>query len=437
MSLTEAHVPGELGYLMFDADEHSTPARDAYERYIDPDKKHMAIRTVKNDDGTYEQLYNGRPKKWRAKNFQVVGSEEVLASVGVEGAGTSVDEHRERESERRPQGGGVIPGSLLTKLNPLKDLDPEGRKDFAKRYRALQEFLDNPADRLKVMNDQGIQACVNFATLPGSEPEFEDDYAGLYANLNALNRYLGHEWRYNYENRIFTPPYISFADPAQALKQLEVIMAIEVPKVIQCSTGPSMFSSPFRPENDRFWSICSEAGIKLSTHLASLTRYARHGEEWNEPEVMLGDMDAFQWVFYYGDRPAMETVGAAILQGWFERFPKMQLLLSEQGTVWLPYLIRKMDHAFMMGRRGTWAKLRKRPSEYFREHCFVAPFPEENVDRVIDIVGVQPIVFGSDFPHGEGLPEPTLYLQQLKNLSDDDRFAIMRGNLARFLDQPA
>ena len=104
---------------------------------------------------------------------------------------------------------------------------------------------------------------------------------------------------------------------------------------------------------------------------------------------MLGDMDAFQWVFYYGDRPAMETVGAAILQGWFARFPKMQLLLSEQGTVWVPYMVRKLDHAFLMGRRATWGKLDERPSEYFKEHCFVAPFPEENVDRVVEVVGIE------------------------------------------------
>ena len=142
-----------------------------------------------------------------------------------------------------------------------------------------------------------------------------------------------------------------------------------------------MHTSPFRPENDRFWSICSEAGIKLATHLGSVTRYGAQGTEWNEEEVMLGDMDAFQWVFYYGDRPAMETVGAAILQGLFQRFPKMKLLLSEQGTVWLPYTLRKMDHAFLMGRRATWGKLEMRPSDYFREHCFVAPFPEENLDR--------------------------------------------------------
>jgi predicted TIM-barrel fold metal-dependent hydrolase len=421
-------APTTLTYQINDADEHSTPRGTAYEEYIDPDKKDMAIRTVKNDDGSYSRLYNGRPARFTFKNFQVVGSNELLKEFGVSDAGSSQEDLGIR---------GAVPGSLLTRLNPLKDLDADGRKDFAKRYRALQEHLDNPTDRLAVMDSQGIECAVNFATLPGTEGEFEDDFPGLYANLDALNRYLGEEWGFNYQNRLFTPPFISFADPEMALKQLELVMKIETPRVIQTSTGPSMHTSPFRPENDRFWSICNEAGIRLSTHLASLTRYAAQGEEWNEPEVMLGDMDAFQWVFYYGDRPAMETVGAAILQGWFARFPNMKLLLSEQGTVWLPYMIRKMDHAFLMGRRATWGKLTMRPSEYFREHCFVAPFPEENLDRAVEVVGPKPIVFGSDFPHGEGLPDPSAYLGQLKNLSEEDAFAVMRGNLARFLDTPA
>jgi predicted TIM-barrel fold metal-dependent hydrolase len=111
----------------------------------------------------------------------------------------------------------------------------------------------------------------------------------------------------------------------------------------------------------------------------------------------------------------------------------MKLLLSEQGTVWLPYTIRKMDHAFMMGRRATWGQLEMRPSDYFRKHCFVAPFPEENVPRVVEAVGVDPIVFGSDFPHGEGLPEPTMYLGQIATFSEADQKAIMRNNLARYL----
>jgi len=414
-------VERALPYLINDADEHSTPSLDAYERYIDPDKKDMAIRVDRRVRGVPVMTYNGRPARFTFENYQVVGSNEQLAEVGVQDLGAG-------------EGGQVIPGSLLTRLNPLKDLDADGRKEFARRYRELQPQLDNPADRLTVMDAQGIQCAVNYAALPGMEVEFEDDFDGLYANLVALNRYLGTEWGYNYEQRLFTPPFVSFADPDGALMLLDRIMELEVPKVIQTSTGPSMHTSPFRPENDRFWSICSEAGIKLCTHLATVTRYGAQGLDWNEDEVMLGDMDAFQWAFYYGDRPAMETVGAAILQGWFARFPKMQLLLSEQGTVWVPYTVRKLDHAFLMGRRATWGALDRRPSEYFRDHCFVAPFPEENVDRVVEAVGTKPIVFGSDFPHGEGLPEPELYLGQLRNFDDADTRLVMRDNLARFLD---
>ncbi|HEY7105385.1 MAG TPA: amidohydrolase family protein [Acidimicrobiia bacterium] len=418
----------KLTYLINDADEHSTPPVSAFADYIDPANRDVAITEIHREHGKHEYLWGGTPDPSPVKSngsAQVVGSRDVQARIGVDERGRSEE-----------LGEAPIPGSLLNRLNPLTSLDVEQRKEFARRYCALQPQLDNPADRLSVMDAQGIESTVNFAALPGIEVHFEDDYDALYANLNALNRYLGEVWGFNHRRRLYTPPFVSFADPEAALDQLHRIMAIEMPKVIQTSTGPSMHTSPFRPDNDRFWAICDEAGIKLATHLASVTRYGAQGLEWNEEEVILGDMDAFQWVFYYGDRPAMETVGAAILQGWFARFPNMQLLLSEQGTVWLPYALRKMDHAFLMGRKASWGKLEMRPSDYFRHHCFVAPFPEENVDRVIEAAGVDPIVFGSDFPHGEGLPDPSVYLGQLRNLSEEQSRAVMRGNLARFLDQP-
>jgi predicted TIM-barrel fold metal-dependent hydrolase len=425
-------------YLINDADEHSTPRKGAYEDYIDPDKRHMAIRSVQLPDGGWQTQFNGRPPRLTAKNFQVTFAGDTLAELGVTANGTGNTGTADQgmagsQGMGGSQGAGLVPGSLLNKLNPLKSLDAEGRKEFVQRYRDLQEQLDSPADRLAVMDAQGVECVVNYAALPGIEVEFENDYDGLYANLTSLNRYLGKEWGYNYEGRLYTPPFISFAEPEAALRQLEDILRIETPRVIQTSNGPSMHTSPFRPENHRFWSICSEAGIRLATHLASVTRYAAQGEEWSEPEVLFGDMDAFQWTLYHGDRPAMETVCAAILQSWFVRFPNMKLLLSEQGTVWAPYILRKMDHAFLMGRRGTWGTLEKRPSEYFREHCFVAPFPEENVYRVMEATGIESLVFGSDFPHGEGLPEPAMYLSQIDKLSESDQRAIMRGNLARFL----
>ena len=89
----------------------------------------------------------------------------------------------------------AIPGLAAQPAEPAaRTLDAAGRKEFAQRYRELQEQLDNPADRLAVMDAQGIECAVNYAALPGIEVEFEDDFDGLYANLIALNRYLGTEW---------------------------------------------------------------------------------------------------------------------------------------------------------------------------------------------------------------------------------------------------
>ena len=146
------------------------------------------------------------------------------------------------------------------------------------------------------------------------------------------------------------------------------------------------------------------------------TDYQKYGADWSEdPSSVFGDFDAFQWVMYWGDRPAMELTAALILQNFFGRYPNIKVSLSEMGTVWLPYTLRKMDHAFLMGRKATWSptgRLDRRPSEIFREHFVVAPFPEENVRRVVAEVGIEPIVFGSDFPHGEGLAFPHQYVSR-------------------------
>jgi predicted TIM-barrel fold metal-dependent hydrolase len=68
----------------------------------------------------------------------------------------------------------------------------------------------------------------------------------------------------------------------------------------------------------------------------------------------------------------------------------------------------------------------------------VARCPEENVQRVVAEVGIDPIVFGSDFPHGEGLADPAGYVtSQLSSFSETDQRRIMRDNLTDFLRLPA
>ena len=111
----------------------------------------------------------------------------------------------------------------------------------------------------------------------------------------------------------------------------------------------------------------------------------------------------------------------------------IMLMFAEFGTVWLPYLIRKLDHAVMLGRRPTWGKLPGRPSQVFKEHCLVAPYPEENVSRAAEVVGWDCLVFGSDFPHSEGLPDPVQYVRTIEHIGSETVRKLMRTNLEQLL----
>ena len=432
----------DLGYRINDADNHFTEPPDCFERFIDPSLADLAIRSVTGPDGRRMQLFAGQPSKFNV--HQVTFSKEELQKMLGDTSSVGTGRGSVPQGEGEPQLD-VIPGMLLNRLNPLKGLSDEERKAFVAEFRHKSEAFGNRDLRLALMDEQGIDKAVMFpAAAHDIEYEFADNIPALYANIRAFNRWMAEEVGFNAENRMFLPPYISFAEPELAVKELERVMA-DGTRMIQTKSGhahggaanPGGGRSLADPVYDRFWSMVNEAEIRLTVHLGG-TDYQKYGADWSEdPETVFGDFDAFQWMMYWGDRPAMELTAGLILHNFFGRFPRIKVLLSEQGTVWLPYTLRKMDHAFLMGRKAKWAengRLDRRPSQIFREHFVIPPFPEENVQRVVAEVGVEPIVFGSDFPHGEGLAFPSQYVAaQLSGFSEDDQQRIMRGTMEAFL----
>jgi predicted TIM-barrel fold metal-dependent hydrolase len=432
----------DLGYRINDADNHFNEPPDCFERYIDPAQAELAIRHVQGPDGHQIQLFAGRPSKFTASQvtFSKEELEKMLGDISTVGTGRGSVPQEQGEREL-----GVVPGMLLNRLNPLKGLSEEERKAFVADFRHKSEAFGNRDLRLALMDAQGIDKAMMFpAAAHDIEFEFADNIPALYANIRAFNRWMAEEVGFNAENRMFLPPYISFADPDLAVRELEQVIA-DGARMIQTKSGHAHggAENPFGgrsladPVYDRFWSMVNEAEIRLAVHLGG-TDYQKYGADWSEdPDTTFGDFDAFQWMMYWGDRPAMELTAALILHNFFGRFPRIRVLLSEMGTVWLPYTLRKADHAFMMGRKAKWAengRLGRRPSEIFREHFVVAPYPEENIQRVVAEVGLDPIVFGSDFPHGEGLAYPSQYVAaQLSSFTEEDQRRIMRDTMEDFL----
>jgi predicted TIM-barrel fold metal-dependent hydrolase len=77
------------------------------------------------------------------------------------------------------------------------------------------------------------------------------------------------------------------------------------------------------------------------------------------------------------------------------------------------------------------------PVQAFKRNAYISPFHEDGIDKLIDAIGADHVLFGSDYPHPEGLAEPRSYVDHLPpGLPEEAVAAIMGGNLARIMRVP-
>ena len=126
----------------------------------------------------------------------------------------------------------------------------------------------------------------------------------------------------------------------------------------------------------------------------------------------------------------MDTISALILHNLFGRYPDVKVLSVENGSIWVAYLLKVMDKMKGMGRRGPWlgGYVDGRPSDIFKEHVWVAPYHEEDISGLIDLIGADQVLFGSDFPHAEGLARPADFVEAISDRSEAEIRRVMRDN---------
>jgi len=103
----------------------------------------------------------------------------------------------------------------------------------------------------------------------------------------------------------------------------------------------------------------------------------------------------------------------------------------ENGSLFVPYLMAVMDKMKGMGRNGPWlgGYVSGRPSDIVKQHVFVSPYHEEDIVALAQNIGASQVLFGSDYPHPEGLAEPSDFADAIADLAVDDVRSIMRDNL--------
>jgi predicted TIM-barrel fold metal-dependent hydrolase len=310
--------------------------------------------------------------------------------------------------------------------------NPEGkdrRQIFGEPMRAIPAFRE-PAARVELMDAQGIDRALMFPTLASLlEERLRDDPEAIHAVIHSLNEWMYETWTFDYEGRIFPTPVITLPIVDKAIEELEWVLergarvVLIRPAPVPGFRGPRSFGLP---EFDPFWEKVVEADILVAMH-SSDSGYERYANDWmgNDSEMLPFKPEAFRMLQQW--RPIEDSVSAMVCHGALSRFPQLKVAVIENGSSWVRPLLENMADVY----KKMPQDFDEDPVEVIKRNIYISPFWEEDLGALAQLVGVEHVLFGSDFPHPEGLAEPASYLDELQGLPADDVAKIMGGNLAR------
>jgi predicted TIM-barrel fold metal-dependent hydrolase len=388
----------DLAYLAFDADNHYYEALDAFTRHLDPRQGWRCVQWAEID----------------GRQYHVVGGQVSRAVVNptfnpIAKAGAMHDYFRGNPDQKTP-------------LEFLRDREP-----------IRPEYRDRDV-RLGVMDEQGIEKIWLFPTLGILYEELlKHDPEAVTITFSAFNRWLDEDWGCNYRDRIFAAPYVSLCDVDWAVRELEWAIERDARVVVMRPAAPTTATGqlpPADPAFDPFWARANEAGITVVVH-AGDSGYSSQGYA----------KDGFAATFEGAGRPSIKVLAieraaydfllSLAFDKLFERFPNLRVASVENGSEFLPDLFRKLSSQV----RKMPGYFADHPADSFREHVWINPFWEDDVYEVVDLMGTNRVIFGSDWPHIEGMPKPLDYVAELKELDDGDQRLVLRDNALALNDR--
>jgi predicted TIM-barrel fold metal-dependent hydrolase len=319
----------------------------------------------------------------------------------------------------------------------FKDGNPDGRSQREIIGRGIDcppGFREAPA-RLEIMDQQGVDYALMLPTLASLVEERMKDDPDLCADaIHALNQWMTEAWPFVFEGRIFSTPIVTPGLLDRALDELEWLLGRGTRVVLMRPApawgyqGPRSFALP---EFDPFWERIQETGTLVVLH-ASDTGYVRYANEWegvHSETQAFAQQSPFAHTVQTRHRDIEDAVTSLICHGVFWRFPEVRVALIENGAGWVPNLLEHLDHCYWQMPQAYEAM----PSDTFKRNIWMHPFHEEDPRRLVELLGADHVIFGSDFPHVEGLADPLSYLDELDGLPDEDLRKIMGGNMMNLL----
>ena len=287
--------------------------------------------------------------------------------------------------------------------------------------------------RVALMDEQGLGAALLFPTLGcGVEHALTDDIDATMASLAAFNRWLEDDWGFDYQRRIIAVPMLSLADPVAAVAEVDSLLARGA-RIVHLRPapvpGPNGSSRSLGDEvHDPVWARLAEAWVPVAFHLGD-SGYNRFAAAWGASATFgFGSGDALSKILV-SDRAIHDTIASLIVHGVFTRHPTLRVASIENGSDWMHLLIKRLRK---LANQTPWV-FEEDPLETLRRHVWVTPYLEEDLGALAELIGVERILFGSDWPHGEGVAQPLDFMKELGGFDDVAVRRIMHDNCAELL----
>jgi predicted TIM-barrel fold metal-dependent hydrolase len=187
------------------------------------------------------------------------------------------------------------------------------------------------------------------------------------------------------------------------------------------------------PTFDRLWAAAVAVDVPLSLHIGTYRANPDRQAAPVIPGAQAASAKPAQTAFATADHWVRQALGDIIFSGVFERFPRLRIVSAEHEVGWLPFFVERMDYTYTQratkGHRFAAGIL---PSDFMRQYVWAQFCEDPAAAAVAQSVGSDRLLWGSDYPHSEGLfpHSRDVFADRTAALDDAGRQRIATDNAA-------
>ena len=295
-----------------------------------------------------------------------------------------------------------------------------------------------PDEHVKDMNADGVDAGILFPSYAFKLYNTVADSELLSACFRTYNDWID-EFCKSHPDRLHGIAVLNVDDVGVGVKELERCANLGFAGAT-IPVFPPVYPHEGRrytsPDYEPLWAAAQDLDMPL--HLHTITNRLCFDEAVHDPSSLVAGLggDLSQSSLAFQDRWPRLSLGDIIFSGVFERYRKLRVGVVEFELAWIPHFLNRIDHFYTEtgAAAGTARPLADGmlPSDYFHQNVF-AGFQEDALGiRDRDIIGVDNIMWGSDYPHPEStFPKSRQILEEiLWDCTEEEKAKIVGGNAA-------